>query len=145
MRGRRKIRLKESTHTLTHGNVLSVNAGTNTRLEFTQGVPSRSWQQATRILPIQVRKYVGNRHGQADGETPPSDQRPSSFLLCFLQFLNFSKSRVDSGRAALSLLVRSQRSFGAISFWAHPVGRSQAITKKTNKQELTGGHPPLFS
>lgn len=32
--------------------------------------------------------------------TPPIDQRPSSSLLSFLQFVNFSKSRVDFGRAA---------------------------------------------
>lgn len=59
--------------------------------------------------------------------TPPIDQRPSSSLLSFLQFVNFSKSRVDFGRA----LWPACASLGGIVFsfllLAHP-GRPSALT-----------------
>lgn len=48
--------------------------------------------------------------------TPPIDQRPSSFLLSFLQFVNFSKSLVDFGPAAQQffLVGCAVASFGGI-------------------------------
>lgn len=64
------------------------------------------WQRAMR-LQLQERKWPAGKHwpsyvehGDGRRETPPIDQRPSSFLLSFLQFVNLSKHRVDFGRAA---------------------------------------------
>lgn len=44
-----------------------------------------------------------SRKRQSEGVTPPIDQRPSSFLLSFLQFVNFLNRGVDFGRAAAAL------------------------------------------
>lgn len=67
-----------------------------------------SWQWGIRTQPIKVRQSPAGKHHmqktqavvRQKGVTPPIDQRPSSSLLSSLQFVNFSKSRVDSGRAA---------------------------------------------
>lgn len=50
--------------------------------------------------------------GSAEGVTPPSDQRPSSSLLSFLQFVNFCKSRVGSAQLVTGPLFASW-DFGA--------------------------------
>lgn len=46
------------------------------------------------------RAVEGRGDGGTEGGTPPIDQSPSSSLLSFLQFVNFSKSRMDSGWGA---------------------------------------------
>lgn len=53
---------------------------------------------------------------QSEGVTPPIDQRPSSFLLSFLQFVNFLNRGVDFGRAAAAQHLRLGKVFFTIFF-----------------------------
>lgn len=90
--------------------------------------PPPSWYLAIRI-PANNNKKVAKvtimeqirRKGPSRGVTPPIDQRPSSFFLSFLQFVNFLNRGVDLGRAAAALWQLSISVLGRFFFFFAPL------------------------
>lgn len=82
--------------------------------------PSGSQPMKTKKGPKGATLAHISRRGQSEGVTPPIDQRPSSFLLSFLQFVNFLNRGVDFGRAAAALWQLSISVWvGLFFFWLY--------------------------
>lgn len=90
---------------------MCTHAGTHARTHSARSqVRGPRWHLAIRVPANENKKgpkgatlALISRRGQSEGVTPPIDQRPSSFLLSFLQFVNFLNRGVDLGRAAAAL------------------------------------------
>lgn len=121
----------------THLCYLSVNEQTLGSLEVASAA---SWQldiwpdRANKSEKVTSGKTCRKpSRGQTEGVTPPIDQRPSSSLLSFLHFVNFSKSSVDSGASRSDLFWQAFISFRGI------LGAS-GLTRSTTRRDF----PPPF-
>lgn len=106
-----KVDNRARRHTVRDKRRALSDAWRDSRITRGQQVPPPpSWYLAIRI-PANNNKKVAkvtimaqiSRKSPSRGVTPPIDQRPSSFFLSFLQFVNFLKHGVDLGRAAAAL------------------------------------------
>lgn len=121
-----KVENRARRHTVTDKRRALSDAWRDSRIIRGQQVPPPpSWYLAIRI-PANKNKKVAkvtimaqiSRKSPSRGVTPPIDQRPSSFFLSFLQFVNFLNRGVDLGRASAALWQLSILVLGRFFFFA---------------------------